>query len=100
MSGTSFICLSLQYLKFSPGSAWTNKGFKSRSSKLDAPLLTWDNKSVLPMISFTDLNPREASISLTSVATKVNKLTTFSGVPLNFSLKALSWLQTPTGQVF
>ena len=99
LSGTLLICLSLQYLGFSPGSAWTSKGFKSKSSKFDAPLFTWDNKSVLPIISLIDLNPSEASISLTSVAANLNKLTTFSGVPVNFSLKDLSWLQTPTGQV-
>ena len=62
-------------------------------------MFTWDNKSVLPIISLTDLNPNDASISLTSVAANLNKLTTFSGVPVNFSLKDLSWLHTPTGQV-
>ena len=100
VSGTLLIWLSLQYLRFSPGSACTSNGFKSRSSKFDAPLFTWDNKSVLPIISLIDLNPSEASISLTSIATNLNKFTTFSGVPVNFSLKEGSWLQTPTGQVF
>ena len=37
-----------------------------------------------------DLNPIEARISLTSVAANLNKFTTFSGVPLNFSRKASS----------
>ena len=46
-----------------------------------------------------DLNPKEAKISLTSVATNLNRFTTFSGVPVNFSLKEVSWLQTPTGHV-
>ena len=41
-------------------------------------------------ISFIDLNPREARISLTSVAANLNKFTTFSGVPVNFSRKASS----------
>ena len=40
VSGTLFIWLSLQYLKFSPGSACTKSGFKSKSSKFEAPLLT------------------------------------------------------------
>ena len=39
-----------------------------------------------PIISFNDLKPKLAKISLTSSAIKVNKLTTFSGVPVNFSL--------------
>ena len=30
----------------------------------------------------------------------LNKLTTFSGVPENFSLSFSSWVQTPTGHVF
>ena len=47
-----------------------------------------------------DLNPKEAKISLTSIATKVKKLTTFSGVPVNFALSFSSCEQTPTGQVF
>ena len=42
------------------------------------------------MISLIDLNPNEAKISLTSVATNLNKLTTFSGVPVNFSLNEVS----------
>ena len=50
VSGTLLIWLFLQYLKFSPGSAWTNKGFKSKSSKFEAPLFTWDNKSERPII--------------------------------------------------
>ena len=83
-----------------PGSACTNKGFKSRSSKFDEPLLTCINKSVLPIISFRDLKPISANISLTSVAIKVNKFTTLSGVPENFSLNFSSWVQTPTGHVF
>mgnify|MGYP000465020388 CR=1 FL=1 len=33
-----------------------------------------------------DLNPNDDKISLTSVATNLNKFTTFSGVPVNFSL--------------
>ena len=33
------------------------------------------------------INPNEAKISLTSSAIKVNKFTTFSGVPENFFLK-------------
>ena len=52
------------------------------------------------MISFKDLNPILAKISLTSDAIKVNKFTTLSGVPLNFSLNFSSWVQTPTGHVF
>ena len=35
-------------------------------------------------MSLIDLNPREANISLTSLATKLKRLTTFSGVPENF----------------
>ena len=34
------IVFSLQYLGLSPGSACTKRGFKSKSSKLEAPLLT------------------------------------------------------------
>ena len=34
------------------------------------------------------------------VAANLNRFTTFSGVPVNFSRKASSWLQTPTGHVF
>ena len=81
-------------------SAWTNKGFKSKSSKLSEPLLTCLSKSVLPIISFNDLKPNLAKISLTSVAINVNRLTTLSGVPVNFSLNFSSWVQTPTGHVF
>ena len=51
------------------------------------------------MISFKLLNPSEARISLTSIATKLKKFTTFSGVPVNLSLNFLSWEQTPTGHV-
>ena len=92
--------LSLQYLKFSPGSAWTNRGFRSRSSKFEAPLFTCVSKSVRPIISFIDLNPKEDKISRTSVATNLNKFSTFSGVPVNLSLSEGSWLHTPTGHVF
>ena len=63
------------------------KGFKSKSSRLDEPLLTCFKRSVLPIISFKFLNPSEAKISLTSCATNLKKLTTFSGVPVNFFLK-------------
>ena len=49
-------------------------------------LLTCIKRSVLPIISFNDLKPIFAKISLTSDAIKVNKLTTLSGVPVNFSL--------------
>jgi len=52
------------------------------------------------MISFNDLNPSSAKISLTSDAMKVNRFTTLSGVPVNFSLNFSSCVQTPTGQVF
>ena len=44
-----------------------------------------------------DLNPNDDKISLTSVATNLNKFTTLSGVPVNFSLNEGSWLHTPTG---
>ena len=54
------------------------------------PLLTCFNKSVLPTISFKDLKPRLAKISLTSSAINENKLTTFSGVPVNFFLSSSS----------
>ena len=37
-------------------------------------------------MSFNDLKPNLAKISLTSVAINVNRLTTLSGVPVNFSL--------------
>ena len=56
------------------------------SSKFGDALFTCINKSVLPIISFKDLKPNSASISRTSEAMKVNKLTTLSGVPINFSL--------------
>ena len=46
------------------------------------------------------MKPSSAIISLTSWAIKLNRFTTFSGVPLNFSLSFSSWVQTPTGQVF
>ena len=99
VSGTKFISCFSQYLKFSPGSAWTNSGFKSKSSRLDEALLTCLNKSVLPIISFKDLKPNWAKISLTSLAIKLNKFTTFSGVPENFFLNSSSWVHTPTGHV-
>ena len=83
-----------------PGSAWTKRGFKSKSSKFGEALLTCINKSVLPIISFKDLNPNSAKISLTSEAINVNKFTILSGDPLNFSLSFSSWVHTPTGQVF
>ena len=51
-------------------------------------------------MSFKDLKPSSASISLTSDAIKVNKFTILSGVPVNFSLNFSSCVQTPTGQVF
>ena len=79
------MCCS-QYLLLFPGSAFTNSGFRSKSSKFDEPLLTCLNKSVLPITSFKFLKPSSAKISLTSEAIKVNKLTTLSGVPTNFSL--------------
>ena len=100
VSGTSFITGNSQYLLLFPGSAWTNKGFKSKSSKFGDALLTCINKSVLPIISFNDLNPNSARISLTSVAIKVKRFTILSGVPVNFSLNFSSWVQTPTGHVF
>ena len=71
----------------------------TNSSKFDVPLLTCFKRSVLPTISFNFLKPSSANISLTSSAIKVNKFTTFSGVPVNFFLKFSSWVQTPTGQV-
>ena len=55
VSGTLLIKLSLQYLGFSPGSAWTKRGFRSKSSKLGEPLLICFNKSVRPIISLIDL---------------------------------------------
>ena len=74
-------------------------GCRSKSSKFGDPVLTCFNKSVLPIISFNFLKPNSANISLTSSAINLNKFTTFSGVPLNFSLNFLSCVQTPTGQV-
>ena len=68
------------------GSGRINRGCKSKSSKFEDPVLTCFNKSDLPIISFNVLKPRSAKISLTSCAINVNKFTTFSGVPLNFSL--------------
>ena len=65
-------------------------GCRSKSSKFEDPVLTCFNKSVLPIISFNVLKPNSANISLTSSAINVNKFTTFSGVPPNFSLKFLS----------
>ena len=82
-----------------PGSAWTNNGLRSKSSRLGEALLTCINKSVRPITSFKDLKPSEAKISLTSVAINVNKFTTLSGVPVNFSLNFSSCVHTPTGQV-
>ena len=90
VSGTAFISLFSQYLVFSPGSVFTNNGFKSKSSKFGEPLLTCLRRSVLPIISFRFLNPNEAKISLTSSATNLKKLTTFSGVPVNFFLNSSS----------
>ena len=100
VSGTEFISEFSQYLLLSPASAWTNNGFKSKSSRFADALLTCINKSVRPIISFRDWNPSLAKISLTSEAMKVNKFTTLSGVPVNFSLNFSSWVHTPTGQVF
>ena len=99
VSGTLLISWYSQYLLLFPGSAWTNKGFKSKSSKLGEALFTCINKSVLPIISFRDLKPSFARISLTSDAIKVNKFTTLSGVPVNFSLNFSSCVHTPTGHV-
>ena len=62
-------------------------------------MLTCLKRSVLPIISFKDLKPSSARISLTSFAINLNKLTTLSGVPVNFSLSFSSCVQTPTGQV-
>ena len=62
-------------------------------------MLTCFKKSVLPIIWFKLLNPSFANISLTSSAIKLNKLTTFSGVPVNFFLNSSSCVQTPTGHV-
>ena len=99
VSGTSFISWVSQYLLFSPGSACTNKGLRSKSSKFGDALLTCIKRSVLPIISFKDLNPNSDKISLTSVAIKVNKFTILSGVPVNFSLNFSSCVHTPTGHV-
>ncbi|OPZ01346.1 MAG: hypothetical protein BWZ09_02736 [Alphaproteobacteria bacterium ADurb.BinA305] len=52
------------------------------------------------MISFSERAPSEARISRTSSATKLNRLITFSGEPVNFSRSFASCVQTPTGQVF
>ena len=85
---------------FLPGSALTNKGLRSRSSRLGEPLLICLSKSVLPIISLSVLNPNSASISLTSSEINLNKFTTLSGVPINFFLNSSSCVQTPTGHVF
>ena len=85
---------------FLHGSALTNKGLRSRSSRLGEPLLTCLSKSVLPIISLSVLNPNAASISLTSSEINLNKFTTLSGVPVNFFHKSSSCVQTPTGHVF
>ena len=50
-------------------------------------------------INISDLKPNSDKISLTSEAMKVNRLTTLSGVPVNFSLNFSSCVHTPTGQV-
>ena len=42
------------------------RGFRSKSSKFGDPLLTCLKRSVLPIISFKDLNPSSDRISLTS----------------------------------
>ena len=62
-------------------------------------MLTCLSKSVLPITSFKDLKPSSLKISLTSCPIKVNKFTTLSGVPVNFSLSFWSWVHTPTGHV-
>ena len=72
-----------QYLLWLPASGKIKSGCKSKSSKFEDPVLTCFNKSVLPIISFNVLNPKSANISLTSSAMKLNRFTTFSGVPLN-----------------
>ena len=51
------------------------------------------------MISSRVRAPSAARISRTSSAMKVTRLTTLSGVPVNFSRSRSSWEQTPTGQV-
>ena len=51
------------------------------------------------MISLSESTPNDARISRTSSAMKVNKLTTFSGVPVNLARRDSSWVQMPTGQV-
>ena len=84
--GISLISFFSQYLLKFPGSGKIKSGCKSKSSKFDEPVLTCFNKSVLPIISFNVLKPNSANISLTSSAINLNKFTTFSGVPLNFSL--------------
>ena len=99
VSGTWFISWFSQYLLLLPLSACTKSGFKSKSSRFGEALLTCIKRSVLPIISFNDLKPIFAKISRTSDAIKVNKLTTLSGVPVNFSLSFSSWVQTPTGHV-
>ena len=56
----------VDYLPAAVGSARTKRGFRSKSSKFGDPLLTCLKRSVLPIISFKDLNPSSDRISLTS----------------------------------
>ena len=65
VSGTLLIKFSLQYLGFSPGSVCTSKGLRSKSSRFGEPLFTCVKRSVLPIISYRDLYPSDAIISLT-----------------------------------
>mmetsp|Transcript_33329 Transcript_33329/g.51733 ORF Transcript_33329/g.51733 Transcript_33329/m.51733 type:complete len:224 (-) Transcript_33329:1464-2135(-) len=55
------------------------------------------SRSERPTSSFTVLMPRDAMVSLTSSATIHRKLTTCSGIPLNFLRSSGSWVAMPTG---
>ena len=50
-------------------------------------------------MSRRERKPRDARIWRTSSAMKLNRLMTFSGVPVNLARRRSSWLHTPTGQV-
>ena len=62
----------------------TSSGLRSRSSRCSAPRLICSIRSVRPMMSSSERKPISARISRTSSAMKLIRLTTFSGVPVNF----------------
>ncbi len=99
VSGTSLRPTTVQCTAPLPPSGRVSSGLRSRSSRVRAPRLTCLSKSERPTISSSERYPNCARSSRTSSATKLKRLTTFSGEPPNLARSLGSWVQTPTGQV-